>query len=220
MEDILKILLVVALFAFIPRWIWGQKTKQKIALLKQKGIENEKVKGYWIHLISFYNKNLGSDFARIPVWVDTADRIIFEYLFVYAESEGTPVFSPEEIHNLQEYTEAGGFLQIHNTVGKSEDFSPVLSKLFPQEKQIKIGWEHPIFNQSYKFPEDFPCLQQLYKNAPPVWGIIKEERLCIFYEEFKTEAVQKQNSETFNIQPVSEEIRKIEANIVNYAFSN
>lgn len=66
MEDILKILLVVALFAFIPRWIWGQKTKQKIALLKQKGIENEKVKGYWIHLISFYNKNLGSDFARIP----------------------------------------------------------------------------------------------------------------------------------------------------------
>lgn len=60
----------------------------------------------------------------------------------------------------------------------------------------------------------------MYKNAPPVWGIIKEERLCIFYEEFKTEAVQKQNSETFNIQPVSEEIRKIEANIVNYAFSN
>ena len=105
-------------------------------------------------------------------------------------------------------------MQIHNTVGKSEDFSPVLSKLFPQEKQIKIGWEHPIFNQSYKFPEDFPCLQQLYKNAPPVWGIIKEERLCIFYEEFKTEAVQKQNGETFNIQPVSEEIRKIEANIV------
>ena len=71
-----------------------------------------------------------------------------------------------------------------------------------------------------RYKEDFPCLQQLYKNAPPVWGIIKEERLCIFYEEFKTEAVQKQNSETFNIQPVSEEIRKIEANIVNYAFSN
>lgn len=37
MEHIWKIILVVVLFLVVPRWLWGQETKTKLALLKYKG---------------------------------------------------------------------------------------------------------------------------------------------------------------------------------------
>lgn len=37
MENFLKIALIVLVFAVVPRWLWGQDTKTKIALLKYKG---------------------------------------------------------------------------------------------------------------------------------------------------------------------------------------
>ena len=36
MENILKIILIITLFLIMPRWLWGQETKTKIALLKYK----------------------------------------------------------------------------------------------------------------------------------------------------------------------------------------
>ena len=84
MENVLKILLLVALFVIVPRWMWGQDTKVKIALLKYKG------GGDWYanptslpNLIRFCNKNLQTNLAAEPVTVEPGNRDIFNYPFVH-----------------------------------------------------------------------------------------------------------------------------------------
>ncbi|WP_298615735.1 DUF4159 domain-containing protein [uncultured Odoribacter sp.] len=220
MEDILKILLIIALFMLIPRWIWGQKTKQKIALLKYKGIGQENVKKNWMDRISFSNKNLNTDFARCPVGVEPADQAIFQYPFVYMDGAQVLILTEAEKQNLREYTAAGGFLQIHVPEVRKADFFSEINQIFPEAKKVKIEGDHPIFNQKYKFPEDFPYLQQFYKKDLPVWGITTEDRLCVCCESFERETEQFKNTEMISLQIVPEEILKIEANILSYVFQN
>lgn len=110
MEHLVKIVLIVALFILIPRWIWGQETKVKIALLKYKG------GGDWYanptalpNLIKFCNENLGTDLAKEPATVEPGSRDIFNYPFVHMTGHGNIVFTPVEVQNMREYLLAGGF---------------------------------------------------------------------------------------------------------------
>ena len=55
---------LIVLFVFVPRWLWSQETKTKLALLKYKG------GGDWYanptslpNLIRFCNDKLGTDLA-------------------------------------------------------------------------------------------------------------------------------------------------------------
>lgn len=82
MEHLVKIVLIVALFILIPRWIWGQETKVKIALLKYKG------GGDWYanptalpNLIKFCNENLGTDLAKEPATVEPV-AVIFSIILL------------------------------------------------------------------------------------------------------------------------------------------
>ena len=37
MEHLWKVVFLIVLFVFVPRWLWSQETKTKLALLKYKG---------------------------------------------------------------------------------------------------------------------------------------------------------------------------------------
>ena len=37
MEHLWKVVFLIDLFVFVPRWLWSQETKTKLALLKYKG---------------------------------------------------------------------------------------------------------------------------------------------------------------------------------------
>ncbi len=123
MEHIWKIILVVVLFLVVPRWLWGQETKTKLALLKYKG------GGDWYanptalpNLIKFCNENLKTNLAAEPVNVEPGSRDIFNYPFVHMTGHGNVVFTPVEAQNLRDYLLAGGFLHADDNYGLAAAF--------------------------------------------------------------------------------------------------
>ena len=68
MEHLWKVVFLIVLFVFVPRWLWSQETKTKLALLKYKG------GGDWYanptslpNLIRFCNDKLGTDLATLGI---------------------------------------------------------------------------------------------------------------------------------------------------------
>ena len=113
MEHLWKIVVLIVLFVMIPRWLWSQETKTKLALLKYKG------GGDWYanptslpNLIRFCNENLQTDLARVPVTVEPASLDIFNYPYIYMTGHGNVVFTETEAQNLREYLLTGGFPEV------------------------------------------------------------------------------------------------------------
>lgn len=110
MEHLWKVVFLIVLFVFVPRWLWSQETKTKLALLKYKG------GGDWYanptslpNLIRFCNDKLGTDLAKEPATVEPGSRDIFNYPYVHMTGHGNVVFTEVEAHNLREYLLGGGF---------------------------------------------------------------------------------------------------------------
>lgn len=79
MEHLWKVVFLIVLFVFVPRWLWSQETKTKLALLKYKG------GGDWYanptslpNLIRFCNDKLGTDLAKEPATVEPGSRGYFQ----------------------------------------------------------------------------------------------------------------------------------------------
>ena len=89
MEHLWKVVFLIVLFVFVPRWLWSQETKTKLALLKYKG------GGDWYanptslpNLIRFCNDKLGTDLAKEPATVEPGSRDIFNYPYVHMTGHG------------------------------------------------------------------------------------------------------------------------------------
>jgi len=218
MENVLKILLLV----IVPRWMWGQDTKVKIALLKYKG------GGDWYanptslpNLIRFCNKNLQPNLAAEPVTVEPGNRDIFNYPFVHMTGHGNVVFTPVEVQNLREYLLAGGFLHADDNYGLDPAFRREMKKIFPEDELVELPWDHPIFNQKYKFPEGLPKIHEHDAKRPQAFGIIKEGRLVVLYT-YETDLGDGWEDPEVHKDPDMKHEQALEmgANIISYVFMN
>lgn len=222
MEHLVKIVLIVALFILIPRWIWGQETKVKIALLKYKG------GGDWYanptalpNLIKFCNENLGTDLAKEPVTVEPGSRDIFNYPFVHMTGHGNIVFTPVEVQNMREYLLAGGFLHADDNYGLDKAFRREMKKVFPEDDFIELPWEHPVFSQKYKFPEGLPKIHEHDNKRPQAFGIVKDGRLLVLYT-YETDLGDGWEDQEVHKDPEEKRLQALQmgANIISYVFLN
>ena len=222
MEHLVKIVLIVALFILIPRWIWGQETKVKIALLKYEG------GGDWYanptalpNLIKFCNENLGTDLAKEPATVEPGSRDIFNYPFVHMTGHGNIVFTPVEVQNMREYLLAGGFLHADDNYGLDKAFRRDLKKVFPEDDFIELPWDHPIFSQKYKFPEGLPKVHEHDNKRPQAFGIVKDGRLLVLYT-YETDLGDGWEDQEVHKDPEDKRLQALQmgANIISYVFLN
>ncbi len=222
MEHLVKIVLIVALFILIPRWIWGQETKVKIALLKYKG------GGDWYanptalpNLIKFCNENLGTDLAKEPATVEPGSRDIFNYPFVHMTGHGNIVFTPVEVQNMREYLLAGGFLHADDNYGLDKAFRREMKKVFPEDDFIELPWDHPIFSQKYKFPEGLPKVHEHDNKRPQAFGIVKDGRLLVLYT-YETDLGDGWEDQEVHKDPENKRLQALQmgANIISYVFLN
>lgn len=222
MEHLVKIVLIVALFILIPRWIWGQETKVKIALLKYKG------GGDWYanptalpNLIKFCNENLGTDLAKEPAMVEPGSRDIFNYPFVHMTGHGNIVFTPVEVQNMREYLLAGGFLHADDNYGLDKAFRREMKKVFPEDDFIELPWDHPIFSQKYKFPEGLPKVHEHDNKRPQAFGIVKDGRLLVLYT-YETDLGDGWEDQEVHKDPEDKRLQALQmgANIISYVFLN
>lgn len=222
MEHIWKIVLIVALFLVLPRWIWGQETKTRLALLKYKGGGDWYVNPTSLpNLIRFCNENLETNLAKEPATVEPGSRDIFNYPYVHMTGHGNVVFTPVEVQNLRDYLLGGGFLHADDNYGLAEAFRREMKKIFPEDELVEIPWEHPIFHQKYDFPNGLPKIHEHDAKRPQAFGIVKEGRLVVLFT-YETDLGDGWEDPEVHQDPENKRQQALQmgANIISYVFTN
>lgn len=197
------------------------KAAYQVAVLKYKG------GGDWYanptalpNLVEFCNENLGTSISTDVATVDISDPEIFNYPFVHMTGHGNVVFTNEDIENLRNYLIGGGFLHIDDNYGMDQFIRKELKKVFRAIDLVELPKNHPIFNQTYKFPKGLPKIHEHDDNNSQAFGIIYEGRLVCLYT-YETDLGD--GWEDQEVHGDSEEKRlealRMGANIIEYAFT-
>lgn len=160
----------------------SQEYSIELALLKYHG------GGDWYanptslnNLAIFCNEELKTKINPEYATVEAGSVEIFNYPFVHMTGHGNVTFSDSEAENMRNYMIAGGFLHIDDNYGMDPYVRVAMKKIFPELEFIELPQNHPIYNQTFKFPNGLPKIHK-HDNAPSQgFGLIYEGRLVCFY---------------------------------------
>lgn len=195
---------------------------QEIAILKYGG------GGDWYsnptalpNLIAFCNENINTDIVPKPQTVEVGSSILYEYPFLHMTGHGNIFFSQEEADNLRTYLMSGGFLHVDDNYGMEPYLRKELLKVFPEKELTELGADHPIFNQTYKFPEGLPKIHEHDGKRPQALGIFHENRLLLLFT-FESDLGDGWEDAEVHNDPRDVRLKALQmgANIIQYAFKN
>jgi hypothetical protein len=171
------------------------------------------------NLATFCNDQLGTNFERDNAVVEVGSAELFNYPFVHMTGHGNVVFSDAEAENLRNYLIAGGFLHIDDNYGMDEFIRKAMAKVFPDQEFVELPFEHPIYNQKFRFAGGLPKIHKHDDKSPQGFGLFHEDRLVVFYT---YECDLGDGWEDQDVHKDSEEVRRealqMGANIVQFAF--
>jgi hypothetical protein len=202
--------------------VWNLGFSQDIAVLKYSG------GGDWYanptslpNLVKFCNQNINTKLNPKVNSVDVGSAELFLYPFVHMTGHGNVVFSNNDIQNLQNYLNSGGFLHIDDNYGMDEYIRKEIKKLFPNTALVEIPKTHPIFQTPYSFPNGLPKIHEHDNKQPQAYGIFIENRLALLYT-FECDIGDGWENQEVHNDPINvrEKALKMGANILNYVFSN
>lgn len=201
---------------------WNLGLSQDIAVLKYSG------GGDWYanptslpNLVKFCNQNIKTKLNPKVNSVDVGSAELFLYPFVHMTGHGNVVFSNNDIQNLQNYLNSGGFLHIDDNYGMDEYIRKEIKKLFPNTALVEIPKTHAIFQTPYPFPNGLPKIHEHDNKQPQAYGIFIENRLAVLYT-FECDLGDGWENQEVHNDPINvrEKALKMGANILNYVFSN
>jgi hypothetical protein len=209
--------LFVLVFLF-PTLIFAQE----IALLKYSG------GGDWYanptslpNLIKFSNQTINTKIKGKPATVTPDSPDLFNYPFIHMTGHGNVVFSDNEVKNLQDYLQSGGFLHIDDNYGMNQYIRKEIKKLFPNDVLTEIPASHPIFQKPNPFPTGLPKIHEHDGKKPQAFGIFVKNRLVLLYT-YESDLGDGWEDSEVNNDPfeVRQKALKMGANIINYIFKN
>lgn len=201
---------------------WNLGFSQDIAVLKYSG------GGDWYanptslpNLVKFCNQNIKTKLNPKVNSVDVGSAELFLYPFVHMTGHGNVVFSNNDIQNLQNYLNSGGFLHIDDNYGMDEYIRKEIKKLFPNTALVEIPKTHAIFQTPYSFPNGLPKIHEHDNKQPQAYGIFIDNRLAVLYT-FECDLGDGWENQEVHNDPINvrEKALKMGANILNYVFSN
>ena len=201
---------------------WNLGFSQDIAVLKYSG------GGDWYanptslpNLVKFCNQNINTKLSTKVTSVDVGSAEIFLYPFVHMTGHGNVVFSNNDVKNLQNYLNSGGFLHIDDNYGMDEYIRKEIKKLFPNAALVEIPKTHVIFQTPYSFPNGLPKIHEHDNKQPQAFGIFIENRLALLYT-FECDLGDGWENQEVHNDPINvrEKALKMGANILNYVFFN
>jgi len=209
----------ILFFVFISQIVFSQGPL-KIALVKYRG------GGDWYSVVDalenlskFCNKELNMNLNPEYATVDVGSAEIYNYPFLFLTGHGNIVLSDEEAENIRTYLLSGGFLLIDDDFGIDPFIRPTLKKIFPEKSLVEIPFNHPIFNQKYKFPKGVPKIHQHDNKPPQTWGILNEGRLvCLYLQESNISDGWESPSVHKDPEEVRQQALRMGANIVQFVF--
>ncbi len=212
-----KILAYIIINIFLFTTITAQTS---IALLKYNG------GGDWYanpssltNLIKFCNENIKTNLSENYPTVEVGSSEIFLYPILHMTGHGNVVFSTQERENLRNYLIAGGFLHIDDNYGMDQYIRQEMLKVFPDLEWVELPYTHPIYHQTYSFPNGLPKVHEHDNKTPQGLGLFYENRLICFYsyecdlgDGWEDEAV---HNDTYENR---QKALKMGANIVEFVF--
>ncbi|MGB4081587.1 MAG: DUF4159 domain-containing protein [Bacteroidia bacterium] len=173
------------------------------------------------NLANFCNQNLKTSINPQDEIVEAGSSEIFNYPYIYMTGHGNVLFSLKDASNLRKYLMAGGFLHIDDNYGLDKYVRTEMKKVFPELDFVELPFNHPIYNQKYKFPNGLPKIHEHDGKPAQGFGLIYKGRLVCYYD---YECDLGNGWEDPGIYNDSEEKRqlalKMGANIIQYVFSN
>ncbi len=133
------------------------------------------------NLIKFCNQTIGTAIAPEEDVVEVGSPDLFDYPYVYMTGHGNVVFTPEEAGNLRNYLAGGGFLHIDDNYGLDKFIRIELKKVFPELELVEIPFNHPIYNQKFKFPGGLPKIHEHDGKPAQGFGLFYQGKLVVFY---------------------------------------
>ncbi|APZ46595.1 hypothetical protein BW723_09955 [Polaribacter reichenbachii] len=202
--------------------IFFQLNAQDVAILKYNG------GGDWYanptaipNLVEFTNHNIKTNISKNPQTVAVNSEDIYNYPLLFLTGHGNVYFSDNEATNLKNYLISGGFLHISDNYGLDKFIRRELKKVFPSLELKEIPSNHPIYNQTFKFPNGIPKIHEHDKKNAQGFGLFYEGRLIVFYD-YETDLSDGWEDQIIHNNPkeVREKALKMGANIIEYAFTN
>jgi hypothetical protein len=200
----------------------AQDASFKIGLLKYQG------GGDWYanptslpNLISFCNENLNTNIHKEPETIEVSSPALLNYPFVHMTGHGNIVFSDGAVKNLRTYLLSGGFLHADDNYGMDEYFRREMKKVFPEKSWVELPFSHPIFSQSYRFPNGLPKIHEHDAKPPQAFALFHEGRLICLYtyecdlgDGWEDQAVHNDPPE------IRQKALRMGANIIQYVFTH
>jgi hypothetical protein len=195
---------------------------QEIALVKYSG------GGDWYanptslpNLVKYCNQTINTKISLKVATVEVGSSEIFSYPFVHMTGHGNVVFSPNDVENLKNYLNSGGFLHIDDNFGMDEYIRKEIKKVFPNNELKEIPSNHEIFQGPNLFPNGLPKIHEHENKRPQAFGIFIENKLVLLYT-FECDLGDGwEDKEVHNdSDSVREKALKMGANIINYVFKN
>ncbi|WP_313807701.1 DUF4159 domain-containing protein [Flavobacterium sp.] len=213
----MKKLFLLAIFFF-----WNLGFSQEIALLKYSG------GGDWYsnptalpNLAKFCNQNINTKInTKVPT-VEVGSPDLFSYPFVHMTGHGNVVFNDNDIVNLRNYLNSGGFLHIDDNYGMDQYIRKEIKRVFPDKELTEIPVTHSVFQKPYTFPGGIPKIHEHDNKPPKAFGIFSEGRLVLLYT-YETDLGDGWENQEVHNDPIEVRTKalKMGANIIFYAFSN
>lgn len=173
------------------------------------------------NLANFCNQNLKTSINPQDEIVEAGSSEIFNYPYIYMTGHGNVLFSLKDASNLRKYLMAGGFLHIDDNYGLDKYVRTEMKKVFPELEFVELPFNHPIYNQRYKFPNGLPKIHEHDGKPAQGFGLIYKGRLVCYYD---YECDLGNGWEDAGIYDDSQEKRtqalQMGANILQYCFSN
>lgn len=172
------------------------------------------------NLIKFCNRNLRTDIKEDEDIVEVGSPDLFTYPYVYMTGHGNVRLTDSQAENLRQYLIGGGFLHIDDNYGLDPFVRLEMKKVFPELDFVELPFEHPIYDQKYKFKKGLPKIHEHDGKPPQGFGLIYQGRLVCFYT-YECDLGNGWEDKIIYNDPeeLRQEALKMGANIISYAFT-
>ncbi|MFT6867830.1 MAG: hypothetical protein ACJA08_002675 [Cyclobacteriaceae bacterium] len=173
------------------------------------------------NLITFCNKELGTEIFSEEDIVEVNSPDLFLYPYVYMTGHGNVIFSGEDAENLKNYLNSGGFLHIDDNYGLDPFIRIEIKKIFPNADFVEIPFDHPIYHQKFDFPDGLPKIHEHEGKPAQGFGILLEGRLVCFYT-YESDLGNGWEDRSIHNDPqeIREKALRMGANIISYVFTS
>ena len=131
------------------------------------------------NMIKYINENAGSSICNEPTIVSPNNSDLTTFPVIYATGHGNIYFTEQEVLNLRNYIEAGGFLFFDDNYGMHKYIMRELAKIFPESVPKEIPFTHPIFHKVYSLKGGMPKIHQHDGLPAKLLGLTFNGRLAV-----------------------------------------